>query len=100
MDGVTASRRLREASYSNLIIGITGNVMEEDLVGYLDAGADAVFFKPVKMALITQVLELASRTGPRSKAGHKLKLEVGADGRHSLMWFPLTQSATSQLPTR
>lgn len=98
MDGVTAARRLREANFPNLIIGITGNVMDDDLEEYLGAGADAVFFKPIKILQIAQVMELARTSGPLSRPGHKLRLEAGLTGQLAFVWAPLASAVLAQEP--
>ena len=41
-----ATKRIREGGFKNLIAGVTGNIMEDDVAEYLRAGADIVFGKP------------------------------------------------------
>mmetsp|Transcript_18942 Transcript_18942/g.26111 ORF Transcript_18942/g.26111 Transcript_18942/m.26111 type:complete len:108 (+) Transcript_18942:280-603(+) len=50
VNGVEATKRLRMSGYKNLIVGVTGNVLEDDVGEFLAAGADLVMFKPLKMA--------------------------------------------------
>jgi CheY-like chemotaxis protein len=47
MDGPTATSMIRELGYRGLIIGITGNMMPEDVRHFLDHGANTVFPKPI-----------------------------------------------------
>jgi CheY-like chemotaxis protein len=42
MDGVTATRLLRERGLTLPIIGVTGNALEEDLEAFRQSGADEV----------------------------------------------------------
>jgi CheY-like chemotaxis protein len=83
MDGVTATRALRAMAYPYLIIGITGNVMEDDVREFLEAGADAVFLKPVKLASLEKLLDYIKANGPCSHRGMRLR----ATG-NSYEWAP------------
>eukprot|EP01041_Mallomonas_annulata_P006971 gene6971-14164_t len=56
MNGVDATRILRQEGYRNIIVGVTGNVLEDDLKEYLAAGADFVIGKPLKMHQLDKVL--------------------------------------------
>ncbi len=50
MDGCTAARVLRrELGFAMLVVGVTGNVMDDDVEAYLNAGADAVLMKPIQV---------------------------------------------------
>jgi osomolarity two-component system response regulator SKN7 len=46
-DGPTATSVLRQFGCDSIIIGVTGNVMPDDVKTFIDHGADAVFGKPV-----------------------------------------------------
>ena len=50
-------RRLREEGYAKLVVGVTGNILDDDVVEYLAAGADMVMGKPVKLVLLKKLLE-------------------------------------------
>jgi CheY-like chemotaxis protein len=52
MNGPEATRRLREMGCTASIIGITGNVLREDVAFFMSNGADHVLPKPVNMGLI------------------------------------------------
>eukprot|EP01035_Chromulina_nebulosa_P017115 gene17115-22629_t len=39
MDGLTATAKLREKGYKKLIVGLTGNTMDEDIKSFKNAGA-------------------------------------------------------------
>lgn len=50
LDGLQATKRIREMGYTGLIIGVTGNVAREDIDGFIAHGADAVLPKPFELA--------------------------------------------------
>jgi CheY-like chemotaxis protein len=58
-NGSEATRLLRAGGFKNLVIGVTGNVMEEDVRQYLAAGADMVVAKPMRMATLSSILRHA-----------------------------------------
>jgi signal transduction histidine kinase/CheY-like chemotaxis protein len=49
MDGPTASRKIREMGCDAFLVGVTGNVMPEDVNFFKAAGANSVLAKPVKL---------------------------------------------------
>eukprot|EP01038_Epipyxis_sp_PR26KG_P015193 gene15193-20465_t len=57
---------LREYGYRNLIIGVTGNAMDEDIAAFESAGADCVLAKPMKMDHLELLLEYCKLHGCRS----------------------------------
>ena len=61
MDGMTATQRLRELSYSSTyylpIIALTASVMKEDLQQCFDAGMDAVEGKPIDFPSLLASME-------------------------------------------
>mmetsp|Transcript_9476 Transcript_9476/g.13093 ORF Transcript_9476/g.13093 Transcript_9476/m.13093 type:complete len:755 (+) Transcript_9476:48-2312(+) len=67
MNGVDATRILRMSGYRNLIVGVTGNVLEDDVHEYLTAGADLVMFKPLKLNQLSTILAFMDQNGPISK---------------------------------
>ena len=56
MDGPTACKLLREKGYTGVIIGVTGNALQEDLENYLSHGAARVFPKPVDVELLHKTI--------------------------------------------
>eukprot|EP01036_Dinobryon_divergens_P017150 gene17150-biopygen15139 len=42
MDGLSATRAIRSMGYNGIIVGVTGDVMPEDVQLFMNAGADAV----------------------------------------------------------
>ena len=47
MDGLSATKRLREDNYENPIIALTANVLKNERDVYLQAGFDAILTKPI-----------------------------------------------------
>ena len=69
MDGLTATRRLRQdlsAEWQPRIVGLTANAMQGDRERCLEAGMDAYLAKPVKIDDLKAVLERFER--PESRA--------------------------------
>ena len=65
--------------------GVTGNVLDTDVHEYLEAGADMVMGKPLKMASLESLLLHLKEKGPKSQ--YPLKLH-GSQGT-TLDWVPL-----------
>jgi len=63
---------MRELGYRHTIIGITGNVLDEDVRDYLIAGADMVLAKPIKMEKLGMVLSHVLTHGSLSSPERKL----------------------------
>jgi len=49
MDGPRATKAIRELGFVGLILGVTGNVLQEDVETFKQHGADDVFFKPLEL---------------------------------------------------
>jgi len=47
MDGPTATARIRALGYNGVIVGVTGNAMQNDIQTFLGKGADKVLNKPL-----------------------------------------------------
>ena len=56
MDGVEATRRLRQNGWKHLILGVTANAMDEHRDTCLDAGMNAFLVKPLMTNRLKQVL--------------------------------------------
>ena len=57
LDGITATRRIRDVGYVGLIIAVTGNALEADVTNFLNNGADAVLTKPLSVRVLDDCLE-------------------------------------------
>jgi signal transduction histidine kinase len=49
MNGPSATRHIRDIGYTGTIIGVTGNVLMEDVEHFKSCGADEVLAKPISM---------------------------------------------------
>ena len=59
MRGKEASRHIRDAGFDGIIIGITGNAMDEDINDFIKSGADLVLPKPFNFEVFRKhVIEL------------------------------------------
>lgn len=56
MNGPTATQRLRENGVVIPIIGVTGNVLADDVNFFLKNGADLVLAKPLSKQIIQQTI--------------------------------------------
>ena len=57
MDGVTATRHIRQLGYTGQIIGVTGNALAEDVNTFLSSGANVVLTKPFTIAAFDEYLK-------------------------------------------
>eukprot|EP00595_Chromulina_sp_UTEXLB2642_P002411 CAMPEP_0196761340 /NCGR_PEP_ID=MMETSP1095-20130614/543_1 /TAXON_ID=96789 ORGANISM="Chromulina nebulosa, Strain UTEXLB2642" /NCGR_SAMPLE_ID=MMETSP1095 /ASSEMBLY_ACC=CAM_ASM_000446 /LENGTH=379 /DNA_ID=CAMNT_0042110747 /DNA_START=527 /DNA_END=1662 /DNA_ORIENTATION=- len=57
MDGLTATAKLRENGYNKLIVGLTGNTMDEDIKSFKNAGANEVYSKPLDVSILYKLLK-------------------------------------------
>ena len=76
-------RKLREGGFTKLVVGVTGNVMDDDVVNYLAAGTDMVISKPVKVVLLRMLLLHVHKHGANSRPG--MELSEGRGGA-KLTW--------------
>lgn len=71
MNGLDATTKLREMGFRGLILGLTGLKFDEQVIEYLDCGADAMFSKPFSKAqtkaLLVHLLEKGCVTDPNVK---------------------------------
>lgn len=57
MRGVDAIRIVRQSGYQGFVLGVTGNVLKEDLDEFMLAGCNQVVTKPINYATIINILE-------------------------------------------
>ncbi len=62
--------------FPNLIIGITGNAMDDELTDFLDGGADLVISKPMRSNMLEMLLTFFIKNGPISFAENDKRLVV------------------------
>jgi osomolarity two-component system sensor histidine kinase SLN1 len=63
MNGVDATRIIRQLGFSGVIIGLTGNVLKSDIDAFLAAGADHVFPKPFERETLADLLQVLANKG-------------------------------------
>ena len=61
MDGITCVKKLRELNYDSLIVGLTGNILEDDLNGFMTAGVNYVFKKPISKERIIKLISFVKK---------------------------------------
>lgn len=75
MSGKDATLELRRAGFSSIVIGVTGNSMEDELDDFLKAGADMVFTKPLVSSALDALLRYFVHHGVKLPPNHQIKLE-------------------------
>lgn len=56
MNGLDATKLIRQMGYGSVIIAVTGNVLEEDRSSILLAGTDDIIEKPLKVLHMQKVI--------------------------------------------
>lgn len=92
MTGIQAASALRKIGYAKLIIGVTGNSMEDEIQDFLRAGADLVITKPMKASMLEQLLYLVLQSGCTSYADKRLQVLD-----NSIVWIHRKLSRSSSL---
>lgn len=57
MDGIEATREIRNMGYQGIILGVTGDALAEDVGAFVEAGADKVVTKPVRPMQFLPLIE-------------------------------------------
>ena len=99
MDGVTAARQMRKQGYPFLIAGVTGNVMEDDIAEFLDAGADIVLAKPVRLNSLMKLVQLVETLGPTRVPGNTRPILIIPNPQNVILPYSLFPSRTLTNPT-
>jgi len=89
-NGVEATKRLREGGFKNLVVGVTGNVLEDDVAEYLQAGADIILGKPMKINVLGMVFRHVEESGYTSQPGMTL-----VEHSNRLKWLPVMNHLVS-----
>lgn len=87
MNGVEAIQHIRKLGYSKLILGLTGNTLNDDVKRMIDAGADMVLSKPLRPNQLKSILQYIEENGNKSDPQLKLvfygdRLEQVSADRH------------------
>lgn len=72
---------LRTNGFKNLIIGVTGNVLEDDVTEFIAAGADIILGKPLRMHTLMKLVQFVQSNGSASFAAMTLVEEA-----NQLVW--------------
>lgn len=77
MNGPTAAQILRERGYRNLIVGLTGNVLADDVAFFKSMGANDVIAKPISLKQFESLVIGAESSQTRaSKSGQPMVCSV------------------------
>ena len=74
--------------HENLIIGVTGNSMEDELEDFIRAGADLVITKPMRPNVLDLLLQFVAQYGCRSHSDQRLVITDT-----TLKWVEFVSSA-------
>jgi CheY-like chemotaxis protein len=69
MNGPTATARLRKLGCACLIVGVTGNVLSQDVAFFKEKGANAVLPKPIVLEDFEQLLADHQESEPPARSG-------------------------------
>lgn len=78
-------KALRQSGYDRIIIGLTGNSMEEELADFSNAGADLVLTKPLKPRSLAIILKVLQENGAVSHVHNGQRLELDDE---TMVWVP------------
>lgn len=56
MNGIEATKQIREIGYTNPILGLTGSLIDKDIKDFIDSGANEVLAKPLKRNILKEKL--------------------------------------------
>jgi signal transduction histidine kinase/CheY-like chemotaxis protein len=91
MNGPEAAKEIRELGSDIFIVGITGNMMEEDVAYFKTCGANAVLPKPIKMTALEDLCmeqDVDNRNTPflgdKSHRSHGSSIQLWAEDDHPL----------------
>jgi signal transduction histidine kinase/CheY-like chemotaxis protein/HPt (histidine-containing phosphotransfer) domain-containing protein len=90
MDGITATRLLRQRGYRGTIVALTANVMQSDVLSYRLGGCDDVLAKPVDRDRFYNVL--------RRHVGAVQRLDAATEADFAREMAALTEEFRAGLP--
>ena len=65
LKGPAATKIMRGLGYTGTVMGVTGNILSEDVEFFRDHGADEVLPKPISMAIINEVWDKQDKKSRR-----------------------------------
>jgi DNA-binding response OmpR family regulator len=63
INGPDLTKKLRENNYNNIIIGLTGTVIKEDIDNFLNSGANIILQKPLDIKVIKSIIHFITYHG-------------------------------------
>jgi len=63
INGPDLTKKLRENNYNNIIIGLTGTVIKEDIDNFLNSGANIILQKPLDIKVIKSIIHFITYNG-------------------------------------
>lgn len=82
-----ATKVLRSRGFKCLIVGVTGNALEDDVAEYMAAGADMILPKPIRVSTLHLLLQFIRENGSTSYPDMQL-----AEHNNKLHWVPKIHS--------
>jgi nitrogen-specific signal transduction histidine kinase/CheY-like chemotaxis protein len=73
LNGELFCKIMRGMGYKGIIIGVTGNGLEEDIQQYLDNGADHIFIKPFNTEKLVSLVKFVDKHGYESHCDKKIE---------------------------
>ena len=74
--GPEAARTIRETGFSDVIVGVTGNVNDDDVYEYLSAGANIILAKPPRMQDLDVVFQEVFEKRAQALAQSRLSFDL------------------------
>ena len=77
-----ATAEIRALNFAGLIVGLTGNALDDDVEKFLEAGADTVYAKPFTAPQLRTILGIIEQHGSSSseEVRNALQLATGRAG--------------------
>ena len=78
-NGGDATSAIRMSGFDGLIVGLTGNALDDNVDIFLHAGADCVIAKPLRAAQMDALIQHTNIHGMKSQTPSKFRLETTLD---------------------
>lgn len=79
-NGPDATRQIRKEGFQRLMIGLTGNALDDDVAVFFGAGIDCVIHKPLRIQQLDAILAHVASCGYASEPDKKYTAKALADG--------------------
>merc|ERR1712023_47489 len=63
LTGASATKLLRSKGFKGIVIGLTGDAMDEDIKTFMSSGADIVMSKPLNYQDLCNILDYLTQSG-------------------------------------